>query len=355
MSFFKTSDLKKSTTRDSYRAVVYDFDNSINQNINFENTIFKDYKRSIDIVDFIVKDLSLGVNVKSKTSNGSHYWALYNEIAISNGHNDLKSHGYIAFHEIAHFLDDLFFKNILPAHHSSFLFCYEYILDYYNVISKEKFAKIVKHFNSANFFSRRLPYIQNFAEIQKTTNFDYQADLNNFKKRFFDYGKTFSFKNFKSLIFTVNNKKYNHIINKENNKTLKVVRNILPFEKKSKKETISFSNVRIMDWNGEVVKRMEYGGWFGFNIKFDKKLNVDEELREKLNDLIKSELKKVTYNSEKCTIIKRSFFSDYMVVLFEDDLYRSEVNKMKTVVKNIIKNFFDNDIEFNMNDSSLKF
>jgi len=253
MSFLKTSDLKKPTTRDSYRSVVYDFDKLINMNIDLKNTVFKDCEKTIDIVRFIVNDLSLGVNVKSKTTNGSHYWALYNEIAIYNFHNDIKKHAFIAFHEVAHFLDDLFFNDFLPAHHSGFLFCYEYILDYYNVIKKEQFSELVRHFNMKHYKNRRLPYIHNFAHVKKTNSYDYQTDLNKVKRQFFDYGRSSKSKRFNSVVFDLNNEKHTHIMNNKNKKTLKVVRKILPFEKKSEKEIISFSNVRIMDWQGENV------------------------------------------------------------------------------------------------------
>tara|TARA_B100000700_G_scaffold331622_1_gene466199 strand:- start:6836 stop:7906 length:1071 start_codon:yes stop_codon:yes gene_type:complete len=356
MSFLKTSDLKKPTTRDSYRSVVYDFDKLINMNIDLKNTVFKDCETPIDIVKFIVNDLSLGLNVKSKTSNGSHYWALYNEIAISHFHNDIKKYAFVAFHELAHFFDDLFFNDFLPAHHSGFLFCYEYILDYYNVINKKQFAELVHHYNTTNFYNRRLPYIKDFADIQKTNYYDHEKDLKEVKREFFDYGLASKLKQFNNVVFNLNNKKHTHIINNQNKETLKIVRNLLPFEKKSNKETISFSNVRIMDWQGVAVTRMEYGGWFGFNINFDKKLNVDDNVRDKLNELIHNTLnQQPNYDKDKHIIIKKRFYSDYMVILFEDDLPRSYVNKMKTVVKNTIKHFFDKDLNFNMNDIGLIF
>tara|TARA_B100000700_G_scaffold71270_1_gene79228 strand:- start:4989 stop:6140 length:1152 start_codon:yes stop_codon:yes gene_type:complete len=183
---FAAKDIKTQTKNDYHKRNIYFFDNIIEEAICCEQKIkencFNDYILKIDsiydLTDKILNTECLSfINVlKNNRENYSSCDFFKNTITYCQSHEKEKQ---TVFHELAHYFDYLFSVPTLPAHGIGFLSALEYLLNKYDVISKNIFQHLLTNFNKKGYIKSKLPYVKNYYTVTEMTETDFDQEFEN--------------------------------------------------------------------------------------------------------------------------------------------------------------------------------
>ncbi len=149
---FSVSEIKKPKHIDNQRQEVYSFDCVIEDAIKDKGTVFPKLHRNLDetatlqqLSDHISEDFGLNVGelgVSDTKFSFYHHGKIWLH-PIARNSNDLET----LLHEYAHLFVSYFFNmHSAQAHGGEFMSVFRFLLDHYDILSKEEFDKISEQF-----------------------------------------------------------------------------------------------------------------------------------------------------------------------------------------------------------------
>lgn len=179
---YQASYFKIETRKDAYQNKTYIFDNFIEAAIDLKKEIGMEqdnvlqFDNIIELTQEILKREKIpNIEVSMNRSNVSSYCDFKaRKITFSQAHANLQE---TAVHELAHYFDALFSVTKLPAHHIGFLSAFEYLLDKYDIVSKDFFEKLLIEFK--NKFRKNLPFVKDYYQVTDIDEDSYLDELDN--------------------------------------------------------------------------------------------------------------------------------------------------------------------------------